>query len=135
MINQISFRLPVERGIDLYAGVAEEIFSSANRFAVIQRQIFQEAVNFARQVRLFDSGDFYGAGNSAVEPLMNFPVVVEEMMQIRFVDVAAQEEDIFLFPVLYQPMQRLNIFVAQAVQIIAEKNDDVVLRDGNFFPK
>ena len=137
MIEQKFFRLPFKRNIDFYAGVAEEKFFSSNLKRVTQRKIFQEVKNFFGEVRLLDGGRFYVAGNPAVELPKKISLLVEEGMQISFVDVAAQKDDVFLLPMFNQPMQRLDIFfaLAHAVKIIAEKNHEVFFRHVEFLPK
>ena len=135
VIEHISFWLSFERRVDIYSGVAEKIFFPANRHGVIQRQAVKEIKNFVREIRLLDSGIPYAHNNSGISSADKFPILVEKAFQIGFVDVAAQKKYVLLPLVLDEPAQRLDIFIAFAIKIIAMKQDEVIIIHRNFFPQ
>ena len=88
---------------------------------MIQRQAVKEIKNFIWEIRLLDSGIPYAHNNSGISSADKFPVLVEKAFQIGFVDVAAQKNYILLPLVLDEPAQRLDIFIALPIKIIAVK--------------
>ena len=96
VIEQIKFCLGFKRSLDIYSGVAEEIFFSSDRYVMIQRQIVQEIENFVREIWLLRSGIFYFQNNSGIKSVEKIPARIEEVMKISIVDVAAQKDYIFL---------------------------------------